>query len=193
MNPINLKIKELSGYTPSKAFEGFTDFSPNAVLASNCTPTWHKRGCPKPGTDKFKSFCLEMLMKKTKCTPGLGCYITLGNYKDDMRDKPIKIIKSSNTKGIKKYEKRVTIYEAVLDTTDATKEPEIISVGSPIASFNTYEKAAKAIRTIAKQTKKDYIIQTEKVPVNPILGYGVYTPSKNAQEGTFIVFGVPFA
>lgn len=187
-----LKIKELTGYTPEKAFENFTEFSPTAVVAANCTPTWYKRGCPKPGTDKFKAFCYEMLMKKTKCTPGLGCYISLNAYKDDIRDKPVKIIKSTNTKGIKKYDKRVTIYEADLDYTDTTKEPEIISLGKPIASFNTYAKASKAIRTIIKQTKKNYIIQTEKVPINPILGYGVYTPSKNAQEGTFVVFGIPF-
>ena len=68
-------------------------------------------------------------------------------------------------------------------------ETDVIAIGLPVVSFGTLGEAKEAVKSLISETKKDYIIQTIKIPNNSISVIGRYTPASTAKEGTYIVFG----
>ena len=190
MKNVEIKIIPVKGFTRQEAFDNIDTFKADIIRGCNATQAWIKAGKPIFGTPNFKRFCLEQLMVKTKCAPGLGCYIVVENAIPNTRSKPCEIVPATNTKGARKYKRVHLISEAVLKKTKKSPEPEIIAIGTPIVSCATLKEANQAMRDLIYETQKDYIIQSIKVPTNSVETYGIFVPSSSAKLGTYIAFGV---
>lgn len=189
----DINIQPLRGYDKKQLLDEFIPFKANAVKGCNCTKNWIRAGRPLFGTKAFKQFCIEELIQKTKLTPGLGCYIEFEEGSKDTRLKPFNLIYPEYAKGIKKYILKYLISEVSLNKyKPKNDETDVIAIGLPIVSFSTLGEAKEAMKSLISETKKDYIIQTIKIPNNSISVIGRYTPASTAKEGTYIVFGIDF-
>ena len=189
----DINIIPLKGYNKAELLDGLEQFKPNVVPGCNSTFNWIKAGKPLYGTNAFKQFCVEELIKKTKLTPGLGCYIEIEKGCKDKKNRPFKLIKPKNATGIKKYILRYVISEVVINKANPKNdETDVLAIKQPITSFTTLGEAKEAVKDLTSETKKDFIIQSIKIPDDSIKIICKYNASKNAKEGTYIVFGINF-
>ena len=190
---LEINIKPIRGFDKNEILNNFDLFKPNAVPNCNSTRNWEKAGKPMFGTKAFKQFCIEELIKKTKLTPGLGCYVEIEHGHKDTRSRPFELIKPKTASGIKNYKLKYLISEVTLDkTSQKNDENDIISIGSPVVYFNTLGEAKEAVKDLTSETKKDYIIQSIKIPDDSIKIISKYKASKNAKIGTYVLFGINF-
>ena len=100
LEEININIIPVKGYSRKEAFDQIKTFRPNIIKGANSTQAWIAAGKPIFGTQAFKQFCYEQLVRKTNCATGLGCYIIVENAISDTRTKPCKIIKPKESSGL---------------------------------------------------------------------------------------------
>ena len=186
LEEININIIPVKGYSRKEAFDQIKTFRPNIIKGANSTQAWIAAGKPIFGTQAFKQFCYEQLVRKTNCATGLGCYIIVENAISDTRTKPCKIIKLKEAKGTKKYLRVHSVHEITIDP----RTNDIISIGPQITTFTTLAAATEAVKELTCATKKNYIVQTIKVPDFPTEVLSIYTPSCQAKIGTYIAFGI---
>lgn len=170
----NFKFDEVKAFTKAEAIEK----APFQIL-KDATQAWKNAGKPMTGS-KLKEFMAEYLEKNTKFTMGNGCMIVIESGQADTRERPYTI---ENIKGDGK--RKPTKAFQVVDN-----ETKVI-LGTV---FGTKDDAEKFVKTL--YTEKDYKgdatveIVYKITEGEPIAMKSKYTPSKNAKEGTYLVFGV---
>lgn len=67
---------------------------------------------------------------------------------------------------------------------------KITAVGAVVAKADKKDLALKAMKELIEANKRDYVIEIckEIVEGQKYAGYGIYTPSKSAKQGTFVFF-----
>ena len=128
-----------------------------------------------------KQFMLDYLAKKSKNVAGVGFVITEEAAVADTRERPYKIINVKNDKGARKYK---TVHQLIDDAT-----------GKVIAE--TDETKAKA-KELAKElyTEKGYkgnltCVPSRQVKEGQSVAFrAIYTPSKSARVGSYLIFGI---
>ena len=151
-------------------------------LVKNATTMWRKAGSPVAG-EELKTFMREYLAKETKNFPGQGCYIVVDSAVSDSRENPYKI-HNIPTEGKRKFKR---VYELINSAT-----------GELIDSAESKEEAiklAKAIVTKQKETLGVGVKHVCRIANVVVEGQAEaftfeYTPSQNAKEGTFLLFGI---
>ena len=203
-----LKIVECKGYTKEEAF-AHLHFDPNSpvIPGVNATQAWHKAGSPIVGSQAFKQFITQQLEWKTKNKPGYGIHIVLSPSKRDIRNRPYTII-NNKTEGTREWQFVYQIREDVLDInwevepeydddgemipgTGEGAEISVMETGRIVDVCASKADACKRVKELITATHKCYSILPVKVPnIAPIAAFGIYTPSSNAKEGTFIACGI---
>lgn len=206
---MNFKRMEVSGFTKEEALEK-APFNVN-LPGADCTQAL--RNFKKTFTDRsftdadLKQFMITQLQKKTRNTPGNGCYIVVNPAVVDTRERPYKIenIKSEGAR------KRVTIHQLIDPSTNtiiATTKAKLVDEvdkdgnvvldeqGNPTKVWKAPTKAdavdlAKSLYT-DEGYKGSIICKTVKEVVEggDVMFKAYYAPSKNTQIGTYLVFGI---
>ena len=175
----NFKRVEINAYTRTEAVEQVNEA--NYFVQHDATQAWKKAGEPSPLDKEFKEFAAEYLKRKTKNAPGVGCSITYKAGSADTRERPYKLNDVVNEQGRRKY---VTTYTLVDDATG-----EIL--------LKTTENKSKA-KELAKKLYVDggykgsaTCTYTKEVSEGEPLAFKIkYDPSKNAEIGKYIFFGI---
>lgn len=203
-----LQIVECKGFTKEEAFAKL-HFDPNSpvIPGVNCTQAWHKAGSPVVGSQAFKRFITQQLEWKTKNQPGYGVHIVLEQNKKDVRSRPYTII-NNKTEGTRSWHFVYQIREDVLDVhwlsepnyneegelvngQNEEMEISVVEQGKIVEVCESKADAFKKVKDLITATHKCYSIIPIKVPdIAPIAAFGIYTPSSNAKEGTFIACGI---
>lgn len=204
---MNVKKVEVTGATKETALAN-APFNVN-LPGADCTQAL--RNAKKKHTGAWtsaddKQFMLEQLEKKTRNTPGNGCYIVLESAVVDSREKPYKVEDVKN-KGARKKAKVFQIVDAknnsviaetpVTTTTRNDKEGNVIvdENGKPKTYYKSATKA-DAKKLLAKYymdggQAETYIRLMDKVVEGEeIVARGYYTPSKNSRPGRYLCFGI---
>lgn len=201
-----LQIIECKGFSKEEAFAKlkFNPLHP-IIPGPNVTCAWKKAGKPVPGTQKFKRFITEILDKKTKNMPGYGVYITLEPGRKDTRKCPFTII-SNKPGGIRVWNTVYQIREDELEVNtvkqnnyddegnEIEEENLEISITKPGLIVDTCASKSEALKKMKKliaANHRCYSMIPIKVPnLAPIAAFGIYNPSINAKEGTFVACGI---
>jgi hypothetical protein len=209
MEKFNVKIAAVKGFTKEEALSS-VNFD---ASFKNATQAWVKAGKPTYGTSDFKVFATEYLKKATKGMAGAGAHVVIESGIADSRERPYKVITVSN-EGTRKYSTVYQIVEAELKTKtkkvvklvkgkdedgveiEMEKEvnevtAELVALGTVVDTASKKGEAEAKMKEWISETKRDFIINVVKVTDhNPVVSYGIYTPSTSAKEGTYIAFGV---
>lgn len=180
---MNFKRMEVVGATKEEAL-GKAPFNVN-LPGADCTQAlrnYKKTFIDKPFTDAdLKQFMLKQLQKKTRNTPGNGCYIVVDSAVADTRERPYRIDDVKNEKGARKYK---TIYQLVNSATGAVvAETDETKAKAKELAKELYTKHGFKGNLICTYTK-------QVVDGEPIAFKASYTPSKSSRVGTYLVFGI---
>lgn len=205
---MNVKKVEVSGTTKEEALAS-APFNVN-LPGADCTQAL--RNAKKKHTGVWtaaddKQFMLEQLEKKTRNTPGNGCYIVLESAVADSREKPYKITDVKG-KGARETAKvfqlidnatnQVVAETPVEQVTHNDKEGNVIldKDGNPKLYWKSYTKAQ------AKEVAKNLILKSgfrgkgrcrlthQVVKGEDTVFEFEYVPSKNARNGRYLCFGI---
>lgn len=193
-NTLNLsKVTSIpiKAYSLEEALEQITEFKASVLPNSNCTVAWKRAGSPIFGTEEFNTWCMNTLIKRTKLVAGLGCYVIIDYPKDNTRRNPVYTYKVPNP-GIRKYKRVHQIIEVFIDKYKKNKEPIITGLGKVVIEQDTLKEAKETAALLVTETKKNYVIKSVKTAEDSIEAYCLYSPSKQAKQGTIVFFGVPF-
>lgn len=148
---------------------------------TNATQAWKNAGSPKETSKEFKEFCANYLAEKTKNKQGLACVIVYEPGKADTRERPYELTDVVNELGKRKYK---TTYTLVDDETGKilSKTQENKAKAKELAK-KLYTEAGFRGSATCSYTKE--VVEGEKIAFKI-----KYQPSKSAQEGTFIYFGI---
>lgn len=180
---MNFKRMEVTGMTKEEALAK-APFNVN-LPGADCTQAlrnYKKNHVGKAFTDAdMKQFMLEQLEKKTRNTPGNGCYIIVESAIANTRERPYVIKDIKNEQGARKYK---TVYRWMDDET-----------GKLVVEVNTTKAAAKnAIKNeVLKNGYKGnatLVMDKKCVEGQAIVAKFNYTPSRSSRVGTYIVFGI---
>ena len=156
----------------------------------------------------MRQFMAEQLEKKTRNTPGNGCYIVVESAVADTRERPYKITPIKNEEGTRKDGKVFQIIEQgtnrILATTKCKMVPQIDQDGNEILDKEgnvRMKVAAETIKDARKLVDDLYVnkgfkgntrceLIKEIVKGQKVVFTTEYTPSKNSRQGTYIVFGI---
>lgn len=171
MKTVNVKAYSLSDVKKQSPFE----------LTTNATIAWKKAGSPIAG-EELKTFLSNYLTKATKNVKGLGCYVVMDQAVSDSRENPYTIT-NIPTEGKRKFRR---IYELVNSVTG-----EILGAGA------SKEAALVEAKKIVSERREELGVGVKhKCRIVEIVVEGnadafefEYTPSQNAKQGTFLLFG----
>lgn len=180
----------IKAYNIEKAIEEVTSFKPDVLPNSNCTVAWKRAGSPIFGTEEFTTWCMNVLIKRTKLVSGLGCYVIIDYPKDNIRKNPTYTYNVPNP-GIRKYKRVHQIIEVKLENRKKGKEPIIVETGNIVTEQDTLKEAKELAAVLTAETQKDYVIKSVKIADDSIESYCMYWPSKRSKQGTIVFFGVP--
>ena len=204
----NVKKVEVCGATKEEALAS-APFNVN-LPGADCTQAL--RNAKKKHTGAWtaaddKQFMLEQLEKKTRNTPGNGCYIVLESAVVDSREKPYKIV-DVKSKGARKkakvFQLIATRTQAILAETPVTQVTHTDKEGNVILDKNTGEPKLywkSATKADAKKLQAKYYMDggqeetdlklfDKVVEGEEIVAHGYYTPSKNSRPGRYLCFGI---
>ena len=172
MKTVNVKAYSVSDVKKQSPFN----------LVKNATTMWKKAGSPMMGED-LKSFMKAYLQKATKNASGQGCYIVIDPAVSDSRENPYKI-HNIPTEGKRKFKR---VYELV----NAHTNEVIGSADSKEAAIDlAKDLVTKAKETLGVGVKHFCRIANVVVEGQPTAFTFEYTPSQNAKQGTFLLFGI---
>ena len=208
---MNFKRMEVTGATKDEALAK-APFNVN-LPGADCTQAlrnYKKKFAGKAFTDAdMKQFMLEQLEKKTRNTEGNGCYIVVEPAVADSRQRPYRIEDVKSTKGSRDYKKVFQIID--VDTNEVLKETSVKYVqdkdkegkllvnedGTPKMKWQP-ETKAQAKEMMRKLYEEEGYqgnaicrVTHQVVSGESVVFKAYYTPSKNAKQGVYIVFGLP--
>lgn len=172
MKTVNVKAYSINDVRKESPFQ----------LIKNATTMWRKAGSPVEGEDLVK-FMKEYLEKTTKNAIGQGCYIVTDPATPDSRDNPYKIY-NIPTEGKRKFKR---VYELVNSNTNQI-------VGSAYSKEGAL-KLAKEVVTEQKEALGVGVKHVCRVANVVVEGQAEaftfeYSPSMNAKQGSFLLFGI---
>lgn len=170
----NFKTIQVSGNTKEEALA-----KAPFKIQFDATVAWKLAGKPVMG-QALTDFCEEFLKKKTKFIPNVGASITLIPAVKDTREYPYTVIDIKNEKGKRTFKKA---FQGVNAETG-----EIL-----FTSFGTKSEAKEVAKALYNDGYKgDIKVDVVHRVVEGESGAFIvkYTPSKNATQGSYIVFGV---
>lgn len=183
-NVMKFKSVEVSGANKAEAFENVKEFfalnSKGEVKgdATQAYKNWFAKQQTVTEASK-KQFMVEYLEGK-KAVPGEAYYITVTAAVKDTRERPWTIVDIKNEEGRRKYK-----------TFHVLKDAE---TGVELGRVDTTKKDAKdlAKKIIANGFKgKGYSVLEKSVIEGSDKEFTFkYTPSANAKNGTYVVFGI---
>ena len=205
---VNFKRVEVSGVTKEEALAN-APFNVN-LPGADCTQALRNAKKKHVGawTDAdMKHFMLEQLEKKTRNTPGNGCYIVIESAVADSREKPYKITDVKNEGAretakvfqlIDKATNQVIAETPVTQVTHTDKEGNVIvdKEGNPKLYWKSYTKAeakevAKNLIMKSGFKGKGYCRLTHQVVKGEDKVFEFeYVPSKNSRPGVYLCFGI---
>lgn len=186
---MNFKRVDVIGATKEEALAQ-APFNVN-LPGSDCTAAFRNAKKAHSGAwteADTKQFMAEQLAKKTRNTPGNGCYIVVESAVADTRERPYKI-ENVKGEGSRKWGTVFQIYENL----GTTKNPKL---GQRLV--DNAGKTKTEAREVAKKLYTDKGIRMNVVCVpakvvtegEPIAFTVEYTPSKSSRIGTYTVFGI---
>lgn len=188
---MNFKKLEVTGTTKEEALAK-APFNTN-LPGADCTQAlrnYKKAHASEAFTDAaMRQFMLEQLEKKTRNTVGNGCYIVVESAVTDTRERPYTKHDVKNEQGSRKWTKVFQIFEN-LGTAEKPRRGELIVE----AAGNTKSEAsnkAKELYTKMGLRKNIVCYYTKQVTEGEPIAFTMdYTPSKNAKQGVYLVFGI---
>lgn len=176
---MNFKRLEVTGATKEEALAKapFDASFKNATQAYN---NWKEKQVNGITDSDKKQFMLDYLAKTTRNNPGIGCYIVVESAVADTRERPYTITDVKNDKGSRKYKTFYQIVDkntgVVLAQTEKTKA-HALALGKQLY-IDGYKGNTKC--QLVKQVVEgsDVVFTID------------YTPSVNAKNGTYVVFGI---
>lgn len=186
---VNFKSLEVTGATKEEALAS-APFNVN-LPGADCTAAL--RLAKKAHTGAWtsadqKAFELAQLEKKTRNTPGNGCYIVVESAVVDTRERPYRV-NDFKKKGVNKWKTVINIYENVGTEAKPVAGTLLLSAAGDTkaeAKENAkklYTEKGITVNTVARYSK-------EIVDGEPIAFTVTYTPSKGSRHGVYKVFGV---
>lgn len=177
---ISFKRVEVMGATKEEALAKTPFEKPDFRNATQKFKNWKEKQVNGVSDADIKQFMLDYLASETKNAPGVGCYIVLKSASKDTRKRPYEAesIKGEGTRGWKTYH----VWR------DDETGNEICSVDSTKA--DAFAKMKKLY--CDGKFKGNVTLYPEKrvVKGSPIEGKMKYTPSKSANVGRFLCFGI---
>lgn len=183
MEKVMFKRMEVTGVTKEEALAQ-APFNTN-LPGADCTQAlrnFKKSLAGKAFTDAdMKQFMAEQLEKKTRNTPGNGCYIVIESAVADTRERPYTIEDIKNEQGARRYK---TVYRWIDDDTEKI-----------VAEVDTTKSDAKNVLKkmyVNKEYKgRAHLVMDKKcVEGQAVVAKAAYTPSKSSRVGTYLVFGI---
>lgn len=185
---MNFKRMEVTGITKEEALAKapFNTTLPGA----DCTAAlrnYKKAHAGKAFTDAdMKEFMLEQLAKKTRNTPGNGCYIVVESAVVDTRERPYtrENVKNEGSRSWKNVFKAINAKTGEVIAKIADTETKRVTKADADAM-------AKKLYT-EENCRVDINIEKSKEVKNgnKIVARYKYTPSKGSREGVYLVFGI---
>lgn len=149
--------------------------------ATQAYKKWLEEYDGEPTDRDKKAFMLNYLEAKTKSTPGYGFIICLDKAVADTRDRPYKIENVKNEGGKRKSKKTLVWVD------DETGVALARVQGTKTAAANTIKGLYKSGDFRGSATCE---IHYDIVEGNPVVMKASYAPSKHAQDGRWIAFGL---
>lgn len=173
----NFKVMEVSGATKEEALAK----APFSIMgdATAAYKNWKKKQTNGVTDTDKKQFYLDYLAAKSKNVPGVGFAITVEAAVKDTRMNPYTVLDYKNTDGTRKYVKTYQLLDKdtnqILLETQGTKA-KAKELGKELVR-NGFKGTivGNCTKTIVNGTAKAFEIK--------------YTPSKDSQVGTYLVFG----
>lgn len=174
----NFQVLEVTGATKEEALEK----APFSIMgdATQAYKNWAKKQTDAITEALKKEFYIDYLNKKSKNVDGVGFSITLEPAKKDTRERPYTMINVKNEDGERVWKR--------------TYEIKSVATGETLASTTETQAKAKEIAKnlyIERGLKEDIVCEvTKKVAKGQPVAFKMkYTPSVNAKNGQYIVFG----
>ncbi len=210
MEKVSFKRMEVTGMSKEEALAK-APFNTN-LPGADCTQAlrnYKKAHVGQAFTDvDMKKFMLEQLEKKTRNTPGNGCYIVVESAVADTRERPYKISDVKNEEKSRKYGTIFTLTDestgAVVAKTSAKYVQDTDKDGNPLTNEDGSPKMVWKYATKAQAKELAKKLYTEDgfkgnlvctytkqvIKGEPVAFTTTYTPSKSTRVGTYLVFGV---
>lgn len=178
----NFKLEQVNAFSREQV-EAVA--KPFFTIYKDATQEWKKQGQPVVGTPEFKEFAKGYCKSKLKNAENLGAIVTIKKGQPSTRENPFKIENVKNEQGPRKYE---TVYEGFEVGTDR----KLFTVAGK------KEDARKEIAKLYETDEKGNCSFTGDVEVfykrvvkegEPLAMKASYTPSKNTNEGIYVIFG----
>ncbi len=183
---LNFKRAEVSGVSKEEALAK----APFNIMgdATQAYKLWRKKQTGVVSDSDKKQFMLDYLEKKSKNVPGVGFSITLESAVSDTRERPYVIHDNKSKSGARKYKTFYQIYENLGTSEKPVKGKLLKEVDTTKADSKNVGKSMWADEKYRGNLVCCYTKQV--IEGDSIAWTGEYAPSKNAKNGTYLVFGI---
>lgn len=190
-----MRFAEVKAYSKEKAIEA-AGFDIDADLFGNATLAWKKANAP---TDprKVKEFAEAYMKDKKK----VGIIINVTPASEDTRERPYTVV-NEPAEGRRKFLLTYNVVEAELKSKVTVSKDEngedvksydvkVESTGKTAGKASKKSEANKLMKDLIRENRRSYVLRVTKdvAEGKEYASYGIYTPSKGAEEGKFFVFG----